>query len=155
MASKTLYSQLPTYLKNYNTWKLFTGPTYTLERVRLLFQMYLALDNPQNQTLSMVLISISHNFGLKTPQEKNSNSVENHSSKCLSPKSTLQKNQPTGRVFLKRKEGDFPGCPEVKNPPSNAVDTGSISGRGTKIPQAAGQLSLSTTTREKPAHCKS
>ena len=29
----------------------------------------------------------------------------------------------------------------VKNPPSNAGDTGSIPGRGTKIPHAAGQLS--------------
>ena len=103
----------------------------------------------------MVLISISHNFGLKTPQEKNSNSVEKHSSKCISSKSTLRKNQPTGRVFKERKEEDFPGCPEVKNPSSNAGGTGLISGRGTKIPQAAGQLSLSTTTREKPAHCKS
>ena len=29
----------------------------------------------------------------------------------------------------------------VKNPPSKAVDAGSIPGRGTKIPHAAGQLS--------------
>ena len=56
----------------------------------------------------------------------------------------------------------------VKNPPSNAGDVGSIPGRGTKIPHAAGQLSLRATatelahlnerenphatTREKPAH---
>ena len=31
---------------------------------------------------------------------------------------------------------DFPGGPVVKNPPSNAGDTGSIAGRGTKIPPA-------------------
>ena len=37
--------------------------------------------------------------------------------------------------------GDFPGGPVVKNPPSNARDTGSIPGWGTKIPQEAGQLS--------------
>ena len=37
---------------------------------------------------------------------------------------------------------DFPGGPVVKNLPSNAGDTGSASGRGTKIPHAAGQLSL-------------
>ena len=36
----------------------------------------------------------------------------------------------------------------VKNPPSNAGDVGSIPGRGTKIPHAAGQLSLRTTTTE-------
>ena len=30
----------------------------------------------------------------------------------------------------------------AKNPPSNAGDTGSSPGQGTKIPHAAGQLSL-------------
>ena len=61
--------------------------------------------------------------------------------------------------------GDFPGGPVVKNPPSNAGETGSSPGRGTKIPHAAGQLSLCTATTEpahsgacapqleKPAHC--
>ena len=33
----------------------------------------------------------------------------------------------------------------VKNPPSNAGDVGSIPGRGTKIPHAAGQLSPHAT----------
>ena len=37
---------------------------------------------------------------------------------------------------------DFPGGPVVTNPPSNAGDLGSIPGQGTKIPHAAGQLSL-------------
>ena len=36
---------------------------------------------------------------------------------------------------------DFPGGPEVKNPPPNAGDVGSIPGWGTKIPHAEGQLS--------------
>ena len=36
----------------------------------------------------------------------------------------------------------------VKNPPSNAGDTGSIPGRGTKIPHATGQLSPLTATIE-------
>ena len=44
--------------------------------------------------------------------------------------------------------GDFPGGPVVKNLPSNAGDTGSIPGQGTKIPHAVGQLSLSTAMRE-------
>ena len=43
---------------------------------------------------------------------------------------------------------DFPGGPVIKNPPCNAGDMGSILGRGTKIPHAAEQLSLSATTRE-------
>ena len=43
---------------------------------------------------------------------------------------------------------DFPGGPVVKNPPSNAGDVGLISGRGTKIPHAAGQLSPRATTAE-------
>ena len=47
--------------------------------------------------------------------------------------------------------GDFPGGPEVKNPPSSAGDMGSIPGRGTKIPHATGQLSPRATTREMPA----
>ena len=36
---------------------------------------------------------------------------------------------------------DFPGGPVVKNPLSNAGDTCSIPGQGTKIPHAAEQLS--------------
>ena len=43
---------------------------------------------------------------------------------------------------------DFPGGPVVKNPPSNAVEMGSILGRGTKIPHAVGQLSPRATTTE-------
>ena len=43
---------------------------------------------------------------------------------------------------------DFPGGPVVKNPPSNAGDTGSTPVRGTKIPHAVGQLSPRTTTTE-------
>ena len=42
----------------------------------------------------------------------------------------------------------------VKNPPSNAEDTGSIPGWGTKVPHAMGQLSLCTTTRESPCATK-
>ena len=47
---------------------------------------------------------------------------------------------------------DFSGGPVVKNPPSNAGDVGSIPGRGTKIPHAAGQLSLCAATTEPPHH---
>ena len=43
---------------------------------------------------------------------------------------------------------DFPGGPVVKNLPSNVGDVGLIPGQGTKIPHAAGQLSLRTTTTE-------
>ena len=46
---------------------------------------------------------------------------------------------------------DFPGGPVVKNPPSKARDAGSIPGRGTKIPQTAGQLSPRASTREREA----
>ena len=52
---------------------------------------------------------------------------------------------------------DFHGGPVVKNPPSNAGNTGSIAGRGTNIPPAVGGLCPCTTTtspcattREKP-----
>ena len=48
--------------------------------------------------------------------------------------------------------GDFPGGPVVKKPPSNAGDAGSIPGRGTKIPHAAGQLSPWTATAEHGGH---
>ena len=43
---------------------------------------------------------------------------------------------------------DFPGVLVVKNLPSNARDTGSISGQGTKVPQATGQVRLHVSTRE-------
>ena len=47
--------------------------------------------------------------------------------------------------------GNFPGGPVVKKPPSNAGDAGLITGRGTKIPHAAGQLNPHATTT-KPVH---
>ena len=37
---------------------------------------------------------------------------------------------------------NFPGGPVVKNPSCNAGDTGSIPGRGTKIPHAAGHAPM-------------
>ena len=43
---------------------------------------------------------------------------------------------------------DFSGGPGVKNLPSNAGDAGLNTGQGTKIPHAAGQLSLCSTTIE-------
>ena len=51
-------------------------------------------------------------------------------------------------ITQKGEVGDFPDGPVVKNLPSNAGDEGSIPGRGPKIPHAAGQLSLRTTTTE-------
>ena len=51
-------------------------------------------------------------------------------------------------AFKNMKYRNFPGGPVVKNPPSNAGDTGSIPGGGTKIPHAAGQLSPCVTTTE-------
>ena len=51
-------------------------------------------------------------------------------------------------IFILKQLGDFPGGPVVKNPPSNAGDTGSIPGRGTKIPHAMGQLSPPASTTE-------
>ena len=44
----------------------------------------------------------------------------------------------------------LPGGPVVKNPLANAENMGLIPGWKTKIPHAAGRLSLCTTTREKP-----
>ena len=48
---------------------------------------------------------------------------------------------------------DFTG-PVIKNLPCNAGDVGLISGQGTKIPHAMGQLSPCATSREKPTHPK-
>ena len=42
---------------------------------------------------------------------------------------------------------DFPGGPVVKNPPSNVVHVGLLSGRGTKIPHAVGQLNPDAATK--------
>ena len=44
--------------------------------------------------------------------------------------------------------GNFPGGPMVKNPPSSAEDSGSIPDWGTKIPYAMGQFSPCATTTE-------
>ena len=46
----------------------------------------------------------------------------------------------------KNEKRDLPGGPVVRNPPSNAGDTGSIPGGGTKIPHASGQLIPHATT---------
>ena len=43
---------------------------------------------------------------------------------------------------------DFLDDPVVKNPPTNSGDTGSISGQGTKVPHATGQVRLRVTTRQ-------
>ena len=51
-------------------------------------------------------------------------------------------------ISSKSQYQDFPGGPVVKNPPYNAGDVGSIPGQGTKIPDAAGQVSPSATTTE-------
>ena len=42
------------------------------------------------------------------------------------------------RGCIAKKEWGFPGGPVVKNPPSNAGDTGSILGQGTKDPTCCG-----------------
>ena len=55
-------------------------------------------------------------------------------------------------AYIKKTRRDFPGGPGVKNLPSNARDTGSIPGRGNKIPHAVGQLSPCTATREPTSH---
>ena len=47
---------------------------------------------------------------------------------------------------------DFPGGIVVKNTPSKARDPGSITGQGTKIPPALGQLSPVAITREPMLH---
>ena len=54
--------------------------------------------------------------------------------------------------FKKQASWDFPGGPVGKNLPSNAGDAGSIPGRGTKIPHAAGQLSPWGATTESMRH---
>ena len=54
----------------------------------------------------------------------------------------------TFKMSIKRHWGDFPGEPVVENLPSNAGDKGLISGQGTKIPHAMGQLNLSAASRE-------
>ena len=48
--------------------------------------------------------------------------------------------------------GDFPGDPVVKNSPSNAGDSVSLPGQGTKIPHALGQLCPCPTTKD-PSCC--
>ena len=53
-----------------------------------------------------------------------------------------------GFQYLKKWHKDLPGVPVVKNPPSNAGDTGSIPGWWTKISYALRQLSPHTTTTE-------
>ena len=51
-------------------------------------------------------------------------------------------------LSFKKVYRDFPCGPVVKIPPYNSGDLGSILGQGTKIPHAAGQLSLRAKTTE-------
>ena len=50
-------------------------------------------------------------------------------------------------LFKKQQAGYFPGGSVVKNPPCNAGDMGLITGQGTKIPHATGQISPHAETR--------
>ena len=43
-----------------------------------------------------------------------------------------------GMLTIQEQQGDFPGGPVVKNPPSKAGHVGSIPGQGTKISHAVG-----------------
>ena len=53
----------------------------------------------------------------------------------------------------KKKFRDFPRGPVVKDPPSDAGDTGLIPGGGTEMPRArSNEVAVVTTTRE-PTHC--
>ena len=62
-------------------------------------------------------------------------------------------------IFIKCDGRDLPGGSVVKNPPSNAGDSGLIPGPGTKIPDASGQLSpfssvqFSSVTQSSPTLC--
>ena len=69
----------------------------------------------------------------------------------LQERSHTRRGHKTSFNKLKR-TGDFSGGPAVKNPPSNAGGAGLIPGQGTKIPHAAGQLSLHAAITE-PAAC--
>lgn len=61
--------------------------------------------------------------------------------------------RPVIRILCKNfLDGDFLGDPGVENPPFKAGDSGLISDGGSKIPYVAGQLNLSTTTREPVLH---
>ena len=51
-------------------------------------------------------------------------------------------------TFENSKIRDLPGGPVIKNPPSDAVDSGSPLGGRSKIPHAAQQQSRRITTRE-------
>ena len=51
-------------------------------------------------------------------------------------------------IFIRNLCRDFPGCPVVKNLPSNAGNTRSIPGGGTKSPHAMEQLSLRAIAKE-------
>ena len=55
--------------------------------------------------------------------------------KVVSKTSSINRHDSSNKGCLR----GFPGGPVVKNLPSNAGDTGSIFGQGTKIPHAAGQ----------------
>ena len=84
---------------------------------------------------------------------------------CLHPWYTARQTQPITDMFPRsmrtdpllrelartpedRLLRDFPGCPVMKNLPLNAEDMGSSPGTGTRIPHAAGQLSLPTMTKD-------
>ena len=59
------------------------------------------------------------------------------------PRDSVKKSQ-----LRVKQDRNFPGSAVVKNAPSSVGNLGSIPGWGTKIPQAAEQLSLSTAIRE-------
>ena len=51
-------------------------------------------------------------------------------------------------MHQEKQSWDLPGSPVVKSLSSNAGDTGSIPGQGTKIPHIEGQLSPHATMKD-------
>ena len=58
------------------------------------------------------------------------------------------------KTEVKEELGEFLSGPVVENLPSNTGDMGSISGQGTKIPQAEEQLSPGATELRSPCTAK-
>ena len=56
-------------------------------------------------------------------------------------------------VIIKIYLGEFPGCPVVKNPPSNAGDAGSIPRSGKKDPTCSGATKTHELQLEKTKCC--
>ena len=140
----TMVPELPILKRNgnksiRNTKEKQTSPTFSSQEIK-----HLAQCIGYKQVFSKCLWYIRRKIGIL---------IDHTNSQKVFPSKNYQLAYPKNGIFyIKMIVKELRGGPVVKNLPSNAGDTGSIPGQGTKISHATGQLRPHATTTELTCH---